>query len=487
MLSQDPNSFKIVIANPSIYATFIPSTNVGIYNIIQNELIRRLRNVTETLSVASEDDSLDPTTHPGLLSLSTTLASPTILEHADKSVRLHAVLALMEVFYIYAPEPHFEETEILRIFGQMIRQLGNLYATPSTAANFELYYRILEQLSEVKIGVVLVDLIRTERDNGDADALDSLCTLIRTLLTCSNSTKIASGEGTVHPPEVAGHAEAAVAACIEEFEGSVPIPVVEELLTCIGAGPKATVPNPEYARLVAEAGGSGSKGKKGKTGKGKEGEKELPPKDVQVENTSYLVAARIVRRTEDKISTPIANLLNGVLTGDPYVMERTGLCAADAESVEIDARTKAKAKGGKKGKGGKDKGGKKDSPDLVAHLEPHNPSKNVHSICFELHRIAPDVLTTVIGTVAGNLTNDDFVKRCQSTKLLGRLFGSRGSSIAVRFRPCFRDWLRRHAGELMFRALGRGESFSGESDENVRACDTSPGRAQHEIWFIERL
>ncbi|EJK75769.1 hypothetical protein THAOC_02497 [Thalassiosira oceanica] len=155
-----------------------------------------------------------------------------------------------------------------------------------------------------------------------------------------------------------GHAEAAVAACIEEFEGSVPIPVVEELLTCIGAGPKATVPNPEYARLVAEAGGSGSKGRKGKGG-GKDGNKELPPKDVQVDNTSYLVAARIVRKTEDKISTPIANLLNGVLTGDPYVMERTGLCAADAESVEMDARAKSKAnKGGKKGKGGKDRGGK---------------------------------------------------------------------------------------------------------------------------------
>ena len=429
-----------------------PPSSVFLDDRTQTELARRLRNVTETLSAASEDDSLDPAAHPGLLGLSTMLASPAVLEHSDRYVRLHAVLALMEVFYVYAPEPPFEEAEVLRIFGQMVRQLGNLHGTPSTSADFELYYRILEQLSEVKIGVVLVDLIRTERDtSGDGDALECLCGLVRTLLACPNNSPAASGDGPVHPPEVAGHAEAAVAACIEEFEGSVPVPVVEELLTCVGAGPRATVPNPEYARLVAEAGGSGGKGRgKGKKGN-KGGKKEEPiPKDVQVENTSYLVAARVVRRTEDKISTPIANLLNGVLTGDPHVTGRTGLCAADAESVEMDARSRArsKANGGGKSKG---KGGaKKDSPDLAPHLEPTVPSKNVHAICFELHRIAPDVLTTVIGTVAGNLSNDDFVKRCQSTRLLGRLFGSRGSSIAVRFRPCFRDWLRRHAGEFVF-------------------------------------
>ena len=50
--------------------------------------------------------------------------------------------------------------EILEIFSQLTRQLGNLHGCTVESSNFENYFRILEQLSEVKIGVVLVDLIR---------------------------------------------------------------------------------------------------------------------------------------------------------------------------------------------------------------------------------------------------------------------------------------------------------------------------------------
>ena len=157
-------------------------------------------------------------------------------------MRLNAVLACCELFYIYAPEPPWSESEILEIFNQLVRQLGNLNSCEPSSKIFESYFRILEQLSEVKIGVVLVDLIRTERGTTssskrggkrgslgreDNPALDTLCDLIRTLLNCVNLDQ---------PPEVAAHAELAVAACIEEFEGNIPIQVLEELLTCVGQG-----------------------------------------------------------------------------------------------------------------------------------------------------------------------------------------------------------------------------------------------------------
>lgn len=400
--------------------------------MVQSELLRRLENVTESLDQLPDD--CDPATHPGLLSLSAALVSAPILEHKDKDVRLRAVLAACELFYLYAPEPPWEAGEILAIFRQLIRQLGNLHATSPESAHFESYFRILEQLSEVKIGVVLVDLVRTER-GGDGEegesALETLCELVRTLLHCAHVD---------HPPEVAAHAELAVAACIEEFEGNIPVPILEEILTCVGGGPVVMVPNPAFATVKKTKGGK----KKGK-------EDEAPPQ-IQQTNTSYLLAAKVLRRTEDKVSSPLASLLNGLLTGDPRVLETTTLSTVDADAAAL---LSPKPKKKKTKKGGTDSGASDDSPSLAAHLasKDSHAGANVYAVAYELHRIAPQILTTVIGTVSHELRNEDVAKRWQATRLLGRLFGARSSDIAARFGPCFREWLKRSYGEL-WQAMG---------------------------------
>ena len=103
--------------------------------------------------------------------------------------------------------------------------------------------------------------------------------------------------------------------------------------------------------------------------------------------------------------------------------------------------------GKKKKKGGKDTS----SPTL--NFTKEVDAGDVYSIAYELHRITPMILTTVIGTVSSDLTNTDVDKRWQATKLLGRLFAARTSDIAKRFRPCFRDWLRRSYGKFCFSIL----------------------------------
>ncbi len=312
----------------------------------------------------------------------------------------------MELFYIYAPEPPWNENEIIVIFQQMIRQLGNLATCipndPNTASmmnqmhQYEAYFRILEQLSEVKIGVVLVDLVRTEQA---PQALETLCELIKTILTCVHVD---------HPPEVGQHAESAVAACVEEFEGNIPNAVLDELLLPIGGGPVTYVIDPKS--------------------------KENPPAQIQQTNPSYLVAAKVLRKTEDKVSTPIANLLNGIFSGDPKTLESTSLSAEDlTESPPSSGKKKKK---------------EKDTPSPTLKFTKEADASDVYSIAYELHRITPMILTTVIGTVASDLTNTDVDKRWQATKLLGRLFAARTSDIAKRFGPCFRDWLRRSYGKL---------------------------------------
>ena len=441
----------------------------------QDELLRRLHAVTDALSGLSDEDpahALDPKTHPGLLSLSAALVAPAVLAHRDKDVRLAAVLAACELFYLYAPEPPWDAAEIVGIFGQLVRQLGNLRcASPGRGGNFAAYYRILEQLSEVKIGVVLVDLIRTERGHsgagggpgggpgdGEEPALDALCDLLRTLLTCVHVD---------HPPEVAAHAELAVSACIEEFEGTVPVRVLEEVLTCVGEGPVVWVTNPAFARCQKQqkkrkkkSPGSGGRAEQG----GAEGDAApdapLPPPQIQQTNPSYLVAAKVLRRTEDKISSPIAALLNGLLTGDPHVVGRTALSTADAEAAALLLSPRGAAAAQRQRRRRKDAadGAGEDAEGSPTALELHlqrappgggggGGGANVYDVSYELHRIAPQILTTVIGTVSTSLVSQDLAKRWQATKLLGRLFGARTSDIAGRFGPCFREWLRRSYGE----------------------------------------
>jgi hypothetical protein len=118
----------------------------------------------------------------------------------------------------------------------------------------------------------------------------------------------------------------------------------------------------------------------------------------------------------------VAELLNGLLRGDESIVNESRIGCMDSEEWGV----------------------KKKGSIVAAAKE----EVNVYSITYELHRIAPNVLTTVIGTVASSLVSGDVAARGRATKLLGRLFGARTSDVARRFGPCFREWLRRSIGEL---------------------------------------
>ena len=262
-------------------------------------------------------------------------------------------------------------------------------------------------LSEIKIGVVLVDLIQTLEGSLRERAEETLQELIKTILT---------GVHVDHPPEVGSHAENAIASCLEEFESVIPNKILDELLLAVGQGPVVYVPNPEYSRAVA------------KKRKGND-ELLLPPKEIQQTNCAYLVAAKVIRKTEDKISSPVAALLKGLLGGEESVVNESSIACQDSEEWGVK----------KKG--------------TIGAVVKADSEVNVYSITYELHRIAPNILTTVIGTVASNLQSGDVGARGRATKLLGRLFGARTSDVARRFGPCFREWLRRSMGKCRSLAL----------------------------------
>ncbi|GMH77710.1 hypothetical protein TrLO_g15830, partial [Triparma laevis f. longispina] len=185
---------------------------------------------------------------------------------------------------------------------------------------------------------------------GDENALEQLAELTRTLLTLVHKD---------HPQEVMNHAVSAIAACIDEFDSTIPTAILDEVLLCVARGPSA----------------------------------DANTEDNTTATPAYMCAYNVIKRCEDRLSTPVAMLMNGLLDGNTQIMNDT--------QISQDA---------------------------------------VWGIVFELHRIAPSLLTTVIGNVASALQVEEADRRLRVVKLLGRLFYSPTSDVGVKFASCFRQW-----------------------------------------------
>ena len=92
-----------------------------------------------------------------------------------------------------------------------------------------------------------------------------------------------------------------------------------------------------------------------------------------------MVAASTIKRTEDRILTQTASLLNGILNTETNIIEQTNIFSTNAS-----------------------------------------------------------ITTTPSSTSTSNTQ-----KRLHGTKLLERIFSSRTSDIAIKFHPCYRQWLKR--------------------------------------------
>ena len=156
------------------------------------------------------------------------------------------------------------------------------------------------------------------------DALDMLTELIRTIL---RSVSIE------HTPKASEHAVAAVPDCIEEFDNTVPMLVLENILLCIGSGPVVYVTNP----AAVEAADRSARIRKNSGGKKKiDNKKNEPPIQVHQTNQSYVVASNVAQRTEDRASTPVATLLNSMLNREQRIVEWTQI-VCDTTDTSLQA------------------------------------------------------------------------------------------------------------------------------------------------------
>ncbi|VEU41959.1 unnamed protein product [Pseudo-nitzschia multistriata] len=454
----------------------------------KKDLVARLRRVLGCLRDDPHLEAEDTSGYPGLAGLCGALtgsggdpqnrgrrAGP--IHHRDKEVRLYAVAACMELFALYAPAAPWNEAETLDIFGQTIRQLANLghththtHTETTKGAHFYEYYRILELLAEVKIAVLLVDLSKKNDDDNDnsggnssshsttnhnaarpsgnqtnREALLVLTELFRTLLQ-----SVRNG----HPPEVLDCCRKTLTSCIEEFFETtfLPVPLLDELLVCIGQGPRVLVLKQQQQEQKQKQKQEPPRGKP-RAGSGASGRQPLPAPVVTVRqnNPSYAVASAVVRASVERLSTPIASLLNGLVQSDPRAV---GASTISNHACEASADSNAGA------------GNEPPVPRGVLEMadalgrpqrqtqDPHG-SSNVYGVILELQRVAPAILTTVFGNLASHVETTDVGQRLLVVETLGRLFAGSGSgdaaggtgrsglSVAAKNRESFFQWLQR--------------------------------------------
>jgi hypothetical protein len=261
-----------------------------------------------------------------------------------------------------------------------------------------------------------------------------------------------------HPSEIFDFCQKTLTSCVEEFFEStiLPVPILDELLVCIGQGPRVLVLQQQQQPKSHEADETDghnpkSKGRKKRTPSG-----GSPPVVVTVpqRNPSYMVASAVVRFSVDRLSTPIATLLNGLVNSDPRSIGQSTISnhvCENSNSGSEDGNHKAS-----------------EIPEEVMEMVENlgkaqrqqqdvHGSTNVYSVILELHRVAPAILTTVFGNLASHLDTSDVAHRILVVQTLGKLFvGNQSSSrsgqsdktignlqVAYQYNPCFRQWLQR--------------------------------------------
>ena len=271
------------------------------------------------------------------------------------------------------------------------------------------------------------------------EALQILSELFRTLLQSVRNE---------HKTEILEFCQKTLTSCVEEFFETVmiPVPILDELLVCIGQGPRVLVLQQQTQRKEPEADEKQKRGRKRTVG----GKTQPVLVTVQQNNPSYLVASAVIRASVERLSTPIATLVNGLVNSDPRYIGQSTISNHVCETSDSDEGNKKKSEipaevmemVGKLGKP------QKQQQDI------HGTS-NVYSVILELQRVAPAILTTVFGNLASHVETSDAAQRTMVVQTLGKLFAGNQSDasgnlkVAYQYNPCFRQWLQRSGDRLL--------------------------------------
>lgn len=115
-------------------------------------LVLKLKMIQSELSSNQQEDA-DKT---ALFSLTQDLASPMLIEHKDRGVRILTACCIADILRLYAPDAPYSQQELRNIFELFIREMENLQN--KNDAYYTFYHYLIDSLSTVRSFVLLNDL-----------------------------------------------------------------------------------------------------------------------------------------------------------------------------------------------------------------------------------------------------------------------------------------------------------------------------------------
>ena len=362
----------------------------------------------------------------------------------------------------YAPECPWDPATICRIFAHTIQQVGNLSHRTSGegSSEFALYTRILDLLADVKIGVVLTELALEQKDQVPEPAVLDEIQSFGSQNTSSQGSHESAGRGKngsildqnllpdddieaplpllvrffhtllhsirrEHSGSVQSQFVQALSACLDEYHPTtMPVPVLDELLLCLAAGPTVLLTDPNAIK----------KAKKGQ-----------PLPQIAVENPSYTAAAKLIQQHASRLVTPVATLLSGLLQGDPWTVSQSKIA-----------------------------------------VDPAWQGNDVWSVLRHVHRTCPTLLTSVWGTIRETLTSPDADQRLAAVRLVGYLWQARPNTAVGHYGLLQVWWQRQHdvKPEIRQALLPACISLVGHWASQTEELSTLPAQALDETTRV---
>lgn len=336
------------------------------------ELLRRLRALSEELSSMDQEDADRET----LVPKAQELASPLLVSHKDRGVKAYAMLCIVDMFRLLAPDAPYKPTQLREIFTLFTSTIIPALANPSDPYNQQ-HNMVLTSLTTVKSIVLLTDIPGSDN-------------LILNLF--ANCFDVMSGGGKEGfgeklPKNLEYHMTHMLCTLVDECT-SMPAGVVDIILA-------------QFLRADPNAISAGSK--KGST----------QPSHILLEpSAAYNMARAICNTCHEKMSRAIGQYFSGVLI----------------DASETFATTKTSKSRGKKRTHDESEDESDDGLLTPPAEDDLREVEKAHRLLRELWRSCPDVIQNVIPQMEAEIEAENPQLRKMAVETVGDMIAGIGAA-----------------------------------------------------------
>ena len=336
------------------------------------ELLRRLKALSEEISSIDQEDADRET----LVPKAQELASPLLISHKDKGVKAYAMLCIVDMFRLLAPDAPYKSGQLKEIFTLFTSAIIPALASPSDPYNQQ-HNMILTSLTTVKSVVLLTDIL------GSENLLLNLFTNCFDVMSGGGK----DGVGEKLPKNLEYHMTSMLCTLVDESP-TLPSGVVDTILA-------------QFLRADPNTISSGSK--KGST---------EPSQNLLEASAAYNMARAVCNTCHEKMSRTIGQYFSTVLI----------------DASESFSTAKARKSRGKKRTHDESEDESEDGLLTPPAEDDLREVEKAHRLLRELWRSSPDVIQNVIPQMEAEIEAENPQLRTLAVQTVGDMIAGIGAA-----------------------------------------------------------